>query len=216
MENLNKLSYTQYKVNEKLLYIPMEDIRQEYDDKKFAIKPYLFRVLYIDKYNKKTNEYSVYLGPRKKSSLPIIKASIPLELLRTNRLIPGYNYDRPLEDNELFIINERVFRKVDENNKYCFNNKKYGKYYILCYGYFINQYKDDDALTKKTEGIQQFRLITDCPKKVRDRGYETPCYVTNRLSKIFDLKIQPGYKLPNLQEFREFKELPEGFFIDKK
>ena len=82
MENINKLSYLQYKINENTLNIPMEDIIQQYDDKQFAKKPYLFKILYIGKYNKKTNEYIVYLGPPKKSSLPIIKATIPLEKLQ--------------------------------------------------------------------------------------------------------------------------------------
>ena len=214
MENLNKLTYTQFKVNDRLLNIPMENIKQEYDDKRFAIKPYLFKILYIGKYNKKTNEYIVYLGPLKKSNLPIIKASIPLEIIKTKKLIPGYNYDRPLEDNELFIINERIFRKIDNINKYCYRNR--GNYYVLCYGYLINQYKDDNAMTTKTEGLQQFRLISNCPKTFKERGYETSCYITNKLDKIFKLKISPGYNLPNIEEFREFKELPNGFFIDKK
>ena len=58
MENLNKLSYTQYRVNEKLIYVPMEEIVQQYDSKEFAKRPYLFKILYIGKYNKKTNEYT--------------------------------------------------------------------------------------------------------------------------------------------------------------
>ena len=212
MENLNKLSYTQFKVNEKLLYIPMNDIVQQYDDKRFATKPYLFKILYIGKYNKKLNEYTVYLGPLKKSKLPIVKASIPLEIIRTCKLIPNYDYTRPLEENEMFIVNERIFRKINEINKYCFTNRKYGRYYILCYGYLINQYKDDNAMTKIEEGLQQFKLISDCPKKFKDRNYETDCYVTNKLNKIFE--IYP--KLPNTEDFRDFKELPDKFFMDKK
>ena len=47
MENLNKLSYTQYKINESTIEVPMEEIVQQYDDKKFATKPYLFKILYI-------------------------------------------------------------------------------------------------------------------------------------------------------------------------
>ena len=65
----------------------MEDIIQEYDDKKFAKKPYLFKILYIGKYNKKNDEYAVYLGPLQKSKLPIIKAFIPLEVIRYNKII---------------------------------------------------------------------------------------------------------------------------------
>lgn len=211
MENLNKLSYTQYKINEKSLNIPMENIIQEYDDKKFANKPYLFKILYIGKYIKKTNEYIVYLGPNKQSKLPVIKATIPLEIIRTNKIIPSYDYINDLEDNELFIVRERVFREISKINKDCFNNKKYGRYYILCYGYLINQYKDDNAMTTLPNGIQQFRLISKCPKKLRDRNYETTCYVSNKLNKI--LKIG---KLPDNEILKEFKDLPSNFFIDKK
>ena len=97
MENLNKLNYSQYKVNDKLLHIPMEDIKQEYDDKKFAKKPYLFKILYIGKYSSKTNEFIVYLGPPLKSKLPIIKATMPLEILRLSKLIPSYDYNTETE-----------------------------------------------------------------------------------------------------------------------
>lgn len=211
MENLNKLTYTQYRINEDKIEIPMEDIIQEYDDKKFATKPYLFKILYIGKYLKKTNEYIVYLGPLEKSKLPIIKATIPLEIIRTSKLIPGYEYDRPLEETELFIIRERIFRKISEINEYCYDNRKYGRYYILCYGYLINQYKDDDAMTKREKGVQQFRLVSNSSKKIRDRNYETTCYVSNKLSKILEIM-----KLPYHEDFRKFKELPERFFIDKK
>ena len=67
-------------------------------------------------------------------------------------------------------------------------------------------------MTKKTEGLQQFRLISGCPKKFKDRNFETDCYITNKLNKIFE--IYPD--LPNNEIFREFKELPEKFFVDKK
>lgn len=211
MENLNKLSYTQYKINESTIEVPMEEIVQQYDDKKFATKPYLFKILYIGKYIKKTNEYIVYLGPLEKSKLPIIKATIPLEIIRTNKIIPGYDYNRPLEETELFILKERIFRKISNINEYCFNNRKYGRYYVLCYGYLINQYKDDDAMTKREKGVQQFRLVSNSPKKIRDRNYETTCYVSNKLNKILEL-----YKLPNNENFKKFKELPEKFFVDKK
>lgn len=211
MENLNKLSYTQYKINESIIEVPMEEIVQQYDDKKFATKPYLFKILYIGKYIKKTNEYTVYLGPLEKSKLPIIKATIPLEIIRTNKIIPGYDYSRPLEETELFILKERIFRKISDINEHCFDNRKYGRYYILCYGYLVNQYKDDDAMTKREKGVQQFRLVSNSPKKIRDRNYETTCYVSNKLSKILEI-----YKLPNTESFKKFKELPEKFFVDKK
>ncbi len=210
MKSLNSLDYLQFEINEKCLNIPMESIIQQYDDNKFAETPYLFKILYIGKYNKKLDTYTVFLGPPFKSKLPIIKASIPLEIIRTNKLIPNYKYDRPLTEQEHFIINERVFRKISEININCFKRKKTG-YYILCYGYLINSYKDDDAMTKKTEGIQQFKLITDCRKKFIDRNYETSCYITNKLFKIF--YVYP--KLPKVKELMEFKELPEGFFINK-
>lgn len=211
MENLNKLSYIQYKINEKTLNIPMDNIRQEYNDIQFSKKPYLFKILYIGKYIKKTNEYTVYLGPLKKSSLPIIKATIPLEIIRTNKLIPNYDYSRELTDNELFIIRERIFRKINSINEACFKNKNYNRYYILCYGYMINQYKDDNAMTTLTEGIQQFRLVTKSYKKIRDKNFETNCYVSNNLSKILSI-----LKLPNIEDYRKFKELPDKFFIDKR
>lgn len=208
MENLNKLSYTQYKINENTLSIPMENIVQQYDDFKFASKPYLFKILYIGKYIKKDNEFVVYLGSLKDGSLPIIKATIPLEIIRTNKIIPNYDYIRPLEDSELFIIRERIFRKINEINIRCHHNRS--NYYILCYGYLINQYKDDNAMTTKTEGIQQFRLITKCPKKFKDRSYETSCYVSNNLTKLLTLG-----KLQINSEQLKFKSLPDKFFIDK-
>jgi len=211
MENINKLSYIQYKINEKTLNIPMENIIQQYDNKKFATKPYLFKILYIGKYNKKTNEYTVYLGPPKISNISVLKATIPLEIIRTNKLIPSYDYVRPLEDKELFIINERVFRKISEINERCFNNSKFGRWYILCYGYLINRYKDDDAITKIPEGIQEFRLISKCSKRLKDRNFETTCLVSNKLNKILEIG-----KLPNVKELRDFKELPSNFFVDKK
>lgn len=210
MKSLNSLSYLQFEINERCLNIPMEEIVQQYDDNKFATNPYLFKILYIGKYNKKLNMYTVFLGPPQMSRLPIVKATIPLEIIRTNKLIPSYNYDRPLTEQELFIVNERVFRKISEINIDCFHKRKCG-YYILCYGYLVNSYKDDDAMTKKTEGIQQFKLITGCRKKFIDRKYETSCYITNKLFKIFDIYK----KLPKVKELTSFKELPDEFFIEK-
>ncbi len=205
MENVNKLSFLQYKINEKLIYTPMENIVQQYDNKKFATNPYLFKILYVDKYIKKTNEFIVYLGPPKESKLPIVKAIIPLEIIRTSKLIPNYDYVRVLDEDELFIINERIFRKINEIN--------IGKtYYILCYGYLINQYKDDNALTTVKEGIQQFRLISDCPKKFKGRGFETSCFISDKPAKI--LELYPIIK--DKINFRDFKKLPKGFLIERK
>lgn len=211
MENLNNLKFQTYKINDKSLYIPMEEIVQQYDDNKFAKSPYLFRIAYIAKYLKKTNEFICYLAPIKKSKLPIVKATIPLEIFRTKKLIPSYEEGQILDNHELFIINERKFRKIDEINEYCYYNRNYGRWYILCYGYLINQYKDDDAMTKKTEGLQQFKLISNCKLKFKDRNYETSCYVTNKLSKIFDVYD----KLPKVKDLYEFKDLPDNFFPEK-
>ena len=66
-------------------------------------------------------------------------------------------------------------------------------------------------MTKREKGVQQFRLVSNSPKKIRDRNYETTCYVSNKLSKILEI-----YKLPNTENFKKFKELPEKFFVDKK
>ena len=211
MENINKLSYIQYKTNENTITVPMEEIVQQYDDRKFATKPYLFKILYIGKYLKKQNEYIVYLGSPKVSKLPIIKATIPLEIIRTSKLIPNYDYIRPLEDSELFIIRERVFRKINEINENCFNNTRYGRWYILCYGYLINRYKDDDAMTKITRGVQEFRLISNSHKKLKDRNFESTCFVSNKLNKLLEIG-----KLPNIKELHEFNDLPDKFFTEKK
>ena len=37
--------------------------------------------------------------------------------------------------------------------------------------YLVNQYKDDDAMTKREKGVQQFRLVSNSPKKIRDRNW---------------------------------------------
>lgn len=211
MENYNLLKFKTFRVNDKSIYIPMENIIQQYDDEKFSKCPYLFKILYISKYIKKTNEFICYLAPNKISNLPIVKATIPLEIIRTKKIIPSYIEGEILDDHQLFILNERKFRKIDEINEYCFNNRRYGRWYLICYGYLINSYKDDDIMTKKTEGIQQFKLITNCRKKFKDRNYETSCYVSNNLRKIFEIA-----KLPNRKELTEFKELPDNFFPDKK
>ena len=212
MENYNNLKFKTFRINEKLLNIPMEDIRQEYDDsRKFAKSPYLFKIVYIAKYLKKTNEFICYLAPNEMSKLPIVKATIPLELIRTTKLIPSYNEGDMLEDNERFIINERKFRLIDKLNEASFNNRLYSGYYVLCYGYLINEYKDDNAMTKIPEGIQQFKIFTRCNKTFRDKNYITSCYVTNKLSKIFEVS-----KIPRRKEFMEFKPLPKNFFVDRK
>ena len=73
MENLNKLSFHNYKINEQAIFVPMKDIKQEFDIQK-NIKLYLFKVSYVHKYHSKTNTFTVYLSPLENTKLPIIKA----------------------------------------------------------------------------------------------------------------------------------------------
>lgn len=209
MENYNNLKFKTYKINEKLLEIPMEDIKQEYDDIKYSNSPYLFKILYIAKYNKKTDEYICYLAPSKLSKLPIVKATIPLELIRTSKIIPGFN--GKLSDTEQYIVNERKFRLINKINYGTYHNYIFGEYYILCYGYLVNKYKDDNAMTILPTGIQEFRLISKCKHKFKDRNYETSCFITNKIHKLYQV-----YNLPKMEELFEFKRLPEKFFVDKK
>ena len=206
MENLNKLSFQTYKINEKKLYIPMEEIKQEFDIPQFS-KPYLFKVLYIAKHLKDGN-YIIYLGPEKESKLPIVKATIPFEYLRHKKLIPNYNYDRPLEPREIFIINERMYREITKINLVCRGRNKYRGCYVLVFGYLVNKYKDDDALTKVEYGIQEFRKSSKAKKNFKERGYQSSCFVAKDWNKV--------KKVLNIENERpEFKELPEGFFVDK-
>ena len=209
MENYNNLKFKTYKINEKVLNVPMKSIKQEYDDISFSNTPYLFKILYISKYIKKTNEFVCYLAPSILSKLPIVKATIPLEFPRTIKIIPGYSGD--LTDNELYILNERKFRQINQINIRTFNKIRFFSVYILCYGYLVNRYKDDDIMTKEEEGIQEFRLLTKSKHKFKDRNYETTCYITDKEKKLFKV-----YKLPDNKDLFKFKELPDKFFLDKK
>ena len=56
-----------------------------------------------------------------KSKLPIIKAFIPLEVIRYNKIIPKYDYIRPLEDNEKFIIREQFCQYKKQRKRIEFN-----------------------------------------------------------------------------------------------
>ena len=205
MENLNRLVFTTYKIDESLLNIPMGDIKQEYDLREHS-KKYLFKILYIDKHLKDRN-YVVYLAPPENSKLPILKGIIPLEVIRTDKIIPNYTYDRELEKQEAFIVDERVYRTIDKINKQA--RRGYHRYYLLIYGYLFNSYKEKDALTKITEGLQEIRLSTQA------NGYfnitktkTTTCLTTDRWDKICSaLKI-------NYIEPPKFKRLPKGFFVE--
>lgn len=217
MENLNKLSFKTYKINEQSLFIPMEDIKQEFDIKE-NIKLYLFKIAYVHKYRSKTGDFICYLSSPVAGS-PIIKAEIPLELMYIHKIIGGYDYERPLEDNEKFIIKERMFRLVDKLNRgYSF--------YLVCYGYMVNTYKNDDANTKVEKGIQQFKFTESFNKKIYDRKYGSYYIYTNNLNKALKLyiKAKSPKKLTDLQledivlgirKNLKFNKIPEKFFIDK-
>ena len=221
MENLNKLSFHNYKINEQAIFVPMKDIKQEFDIQK-NIKLYLFKVSYVHKYHSKTNTFTVYLSPLENTKLPIIKAQIPLELLYTHKIIGNYDYSRKLEDNEIYIIKERIFRLVNDINL------KKKKYYLLCYGYFINKYKNDNANTKIEKGIQEFSFTEIGNKKIKDRGFETYYLYHKNLTRIFKILLlnkKPLYykdkekledKANEMAHKAKFKEIPKEFFIENK
>ena len=222
MENLNKLSFKNYKVNEDKIMVPMEDIAQEYDIPEHA-KLYLFKLVYIHKYHSPTNTFICYLSPLENKNMPIIKAQIPLDLIYTHRIIPGYDYNRALDDKEQYIIKEKIFRLIDKINS------GYVNYFVISYGYLINKYKDDDANTKLTKGVQMFNF-TSCGKKLlKDKGFETYFIFSNkldRLMKIILLEKNPRLKLKENKDILKgkalslayeasFKKLPEGFLSEK-
>lgn len=204
MENINKLTFITYKYNESVLNIPMDEIKQEFDSYTYT-KKYLFKVLYVAKQLKDGN-YIIFLGPLENSNLPIIKATIPFEIIRTDKIIPNYAYDRELEKQERYIVDERVYKRINILNRKA--HRGYSNCYVLAYGYLVNSYKDNDALTTLKEGIQEFRIST-----ISD-GYfsitstkSTNCLVTNRWEKICSA-LQKEYPLP------KFKKLPDGFFVE--
>lgn len=205
MENLNKLTFTTYKYNESVLDIPMEDIKQEFDTYKYS-KKYLFKVLYVAKHLKDGN-YIVFLGPIEGSNLPIVKATIPFEIIRTDKIIPNYAYDRELDKQEKYIVDERIYRSIDRINKWA--HSRYGcNCYVLIYGYLVNSYKDANALTTLKKGVQEFHISTK-PSGSFDvtSTKTTTCLVTNRWDKICSA-LHNKYPKP------EFKKLPKDFFVE--
>lgn len=205
MENLNKLTFTTYQIDDSKLYIPMEDIKQEFDTYEYS-KKYLFKVVYIAKHLKDGN-YVVYLTPPESSNLPIVKATIPFEIIRTDKIIPNYAYDRELDRQEKYIVDERVYRSISRLNKRA--HSRYGcNCYVLVYGYLVNSYKDNNALTTIKEGIQGFHISENT------RGYiditaskSTTCFVTTKWKKICGV-LHKDFKEP------KFKKLPNGFFVE--
>ena len=209
MENLNKLTFRTYKVDESKLYIPMEDIKQEFDLTKYS-KKYLFKILYIAKHLKdERNYYVVYLGSIENSNIPIVKATIPLEFIRTDKILPDYEYDRPLNKQEKFIVNEKIYRIIDKLNYGLHKGYTFGKYnyYVLIYGYMVNAYKNDNALTTIKEGIQEFSISEKASGVIQLRGKTTTCFITNDWEKICNA-LQKEVKIP------KFKELPKDFFLE--
>ena len=205
MENLNKLAFRTYKINDSTLNIPMDDIKQEFDTREYT-KKYLFKVLYIAKQLKDGN-YIVYLGPPEKSNIPIVKATIPFEIIRTDKIIPNYNYDRELDKQEKFIVDERVYRSIDRLNARA--HSVWGcNCYVLVYGYLVNPYKDVNALTTLKEGIQEFHISLNTNECFYVTKTKTAtCIVTTKWNKICSA-LQKEYKVP------DFKKLPKGFFIE--
>lgn len=205
MENINKLTFTTYKINEEVINIPMDDIKQEFDTYKLS-KRYLFKILYIAKQLKDGN-YIVYLSPMEGSNLPIIKATIPLEIIRTNKIIPNYTYDRPLDKQEKYIVDERVYRYIDKINRRAYRGYSSG-YYVLIYGYFVNTYKNNNALTTLKSGIQEFSISSKPSGSFKVTSTKTTtCLISNKWKSICKA-LDKEYNVP------EFKELPKGFFID--
>ena len=198
MGTLNKLSFYATKVNEQAIKIPMELIKQEFDTKDYC-KMYLFRVLYISK-QQKNGDFTMYLGPLENSRLPVVKATIPFEIIRTSKIIPGFNYDRVLTEQERYIVDERIYREVNKVNlrqKPC---------YILLYGYLINRYKNDNALTQIKEGVQELGLSTCTFKRFKGRGFETTCFCTYKWDNICKMLQKEGMSV------KKFKRLPKDFF----
>ena len=223
MENLNKLSFKRYKIDEKQLFIPMNEIKQQFDISE-DIKMYLFKLVYVHKYNSKTDTFTCYLSPIESTGLPIVKADIPIELTYIHKVIGGYDYKRRLEPNEALIINERNYRLIDAVNR------GFMSAYLLCYGYMVNTYKNDDANTKITEGIQTFNITKLYKHKLYDKSYES-YYLFNKslrnILKIMLINKYPKLKLRHNKDTLEgyirkiytkakFQKLPTKFFIDKE
>lgn len=223
MENLNKITFKNFKINESTLFIPMESIKQQFDINE-DIKLYLFKVLYIHKYHSKTDTFTCYLSPIDSLDIPIVKADIPLELLYIHKFIGGYDYKRPLAEDEQLVIKERMYRSITNINM------GYAHSYLLCYGYLINRYKNDDANTKITEGIQEFSFTENYRNKLKDGSYESYFLFNFKLRNIVKLmlintkpslankrnkeKLEIG--INNILKVIKFKKLPDKFFEDKE
>lgn len=203
MENLNKLSFTTYKYNDSVLEIPMEDIKQEFDTYQSS-KMYLFNVAYVAKHLKDGN-YLVYLAPPEGVKLPIVRATIPFEIIRTDRILPNYAYDRELDKQEKYIVDERVYRSISRLNVWA-HGRRGCECYVLVYGYLVNSYKDANALTTLKKGVQDFHISTK-PRGCFDvtTTKTTICLVTNRWDKICSA-LHKQYPIP------QFKKLPKEFF----
>jgi hypothetical protein len=206
MENLNKLTFKTYKIDESVLNIPMDDIRQEFDTTEYSRK-YIFNVLYVAKQLKDGN-YIVYLGPPEKSKLPIVKATIPFEIIRTDRILPNYRYDRELDRQERYTVDERVYRSISTINARA--HSVYGcRCYVLVYGYLVNPYKDVNALTTLKDGIQEFHISQNTYGSFKvTRSKTTTCLVTTKWEKVCSALEKEYCKVP------DFKKLPKGFFVE--
>jgi len=218
MENLNKLTFKTYKINENKIYIPMSEIKQEFDINE-DIKFYAFRVLYIHRYHSKTHTFTCYLQSIFDNST-IIKADIPIEIPYLHKIIGGYDYKRELSDSEIYTIKDDIFRTIDKINR------KYIKCYLMCYGYYINSYKNDDANTKVESGIQEFNITSNYKKKLKDRNYESYFLYTKNIDKFLKLivlnksniKVDDTniYKLMRALKDKMVKtNIPKGFIEEK-
>ena len=172
-------------------------------------KKYLFKVLYVEK-QLKNGEYIVYLGPIAKTNIPILRATIPFEIIRTDKIIPNYTYDRELTKQERYTVDERVYRRIDLINKKA-HRKMTSDCFVLIYGYFVNTYKDVNALTKIERGIQDFHISTQGSGCFNVTSIKTTkCFVTNKWDKVCKLL----FKDDKVVNEPEFKKLPIGFFKD--
>ena len=210
MENLNKLSFYKEKVNEESIYLPMDKIVQEFDTKEF-IKPYLLRVLFISKYSSKNNTITCYLAPKKDSDLPIMKAELPFDLISFDRLTSNTSYT----DEDIYLIKEKIFSLITKINL--------GKrYYLLCFGYLVNTYKDIDANTRKVEGYQSFSISSNTTKKLKITSSNYQVYYFNSsLTKLISIYFKTLNKKVSSDDIKkyansiEFKKFPANFLIRK-
>lgn len=201
MENINKLTFRTYKVNEDTIQIPMEDIIHEYNTHEYS-KPYLFKILYIDKQLRDGN-YIVYLGPVVDSKLPIVKATIPLEIIPTKKILP-YKEEAGIDASEKYIVNERNYREIDKINKNI--GRKSNGYYLLIYGYLYNSIKNDNILTTKKYGVQELGVIPNDINVFRYKNNRERMVISNKW-----VNITKYFKKPIEKPI--FKYLPDNFFV---